>query len=489
MASQSAVTLLTGCVDVVSFSIMSRLLSQSDFGYYAAITAITSIFACFADAGIGSAIIQQKEISEKFLNVAYTVSFFCGLIATTTLFVLSYPLAKFVVDKSMTLPLMLISITLLTNCIASVNISLLHRNLNFMKVGLINLFALVVTTIVAVALAYLGYGYYAILVKSIMASLITLVLSKIYSHSKFKFEWDSQVFKKIIGFSGWLTASGFFRDLALQLDRLMMSNLLSVSALGAYNRPKEFISQISNKIAGIFDTALFPVLAQLQDNKESMKNSYNKSLYLLNLASVIFALIFVFNADLVIRIFFGEEWLSITPVFQLLSLTVIFTFDARLSDCYFRSLGWTKQQFYFRIFEVAIRLVGLLIGFNWSIIGVATSFLVTSIIIVLIKYSYISRKIGVGFYRTCLIILKSWKMCFFAVPLLLIGQIVIPHSFISSILMLFVSIMVVIIPLLFAPKLVGEPYASGEYLMVKKTIIKLKAKVCRSHYYKRGFDQ
>ena len=63
MSSQTLVTLILGIVEIVSFSIMSRLLSQSDFGYYAAISAITIVFTSFSETGIGSAIIQRKEIS------------------------------------------------------------------------------------------------------------------------------------------------------------------------------------------------------------------------------------------------------------------------------------------------------------------------------------------------------------------------------------------------------------------------------------------
>ena len=65
MSSQTLVTIVLGLVEIVSFSIMSRLFTQEDFGYYAAITAITGVFTTFSETGIGSAIVQQKEISSS----------------------------------------------------------------------------------------------------------------------------------------------------------------------------------------------------------------------------------------------------------------------------------------------------------------------------------------------------------------------------------------------------------------------------------------
>ena len=58
VSTQTLITILIGVIEIVSFSIMSRLLTQEDFGYYAAIAAVTAIFTSFADAGIGSAIVQ-----------------------------------------------------------------------------------------------------------------------------------------------------------------------------------------------------------------------------------------------------------------------------------------------------------------------------------------------------------------------------------------------------------------------------------------------
>ena len=53
VSSQTLVTIVLGFVEMVGFSLISRLLSKDDFGYYAAISAISVVFSCFADAGIG----------------------------------------------------------------------------------------------------------------------------------------------------------------------------------------------------------------------------------------------------------------------------------------------------------------------------------------------------------------------------------------------------------------------------------------------------
>lgn len=458
MSSQTMVTVGLGVLEIVSFSIMSRLLSQEDFGYYAAITAITMVFASFSETGIGSAIVQRKEINAKYINNAFTLSFIFGAFISLLLLVLAKPLSVAVADKSMMVPLMLMSVTLLCHCLTSVNNSILHRQLKFFTIGLIHLISLVVTTVVAIILAVKGYGYYAILTKAILSSVLTLLLSWLLAKTRYHFEIDKETVKSIFGFSGWLMASVFFRNLAQQMDRLLMTRLISVDTLGAYNRPKDFIGQISNRIAGIFDSALFPVLSQIQDNYNSMKNAYLRSVYLLNVVSSLLTVTFVFNGELIIRIFFGTEWFNVLAVFQVLSIAVIFSFDARLADCYFRSLGFTKQQFYFRILEVVSKLIGLFVGYRWGMMGIAISVLLTDAIMVTAKHLYIAKRIGIPFGEGMSAMLRSLQGALVMVPLLLILLFIREHTIGWDILIASLTCVLFIICFLILPSLAGREY-------------------------------
>lgn len=463
MSSQTLVTFVLGIVEIASFAIMSRLLSQEDFGYYAAITAVTMVFSSFSETGVGASIIQRKEIDSHYVNNCFTISFIFGAFISLLLVALAYPLACVVADKTMTVPLMLMSITLIGNCLTSVNISIMYRRLEFLQVGVISLISLVITTIVAILLALGGFGYYAILAKAIFTSVLSWLISSVMCKTKFKFEFSNSLFKSIFGFSGWLMASVFFRNLAQQLDKLLMARLLSISSLGAYNRPKEFIGQISSKFGGIFDTALFPVLSQIQDNKESMRRAYLRSMYMLNLASVVLALGFIFNGELIIRIFFGEEWLRILSVFQILSLAVVFNFDARLADCYLRSHGWTKQQFFFRMFEVGTKIIGLLVGYHWGLIGIALSVLSSDLLMVIVKHVYIARRIGVSTTDGVSALVKSWQFSVVCVPLLSLAMWYLPHSMGGCVINAVIFVTLLIVCFLICPSIAGREYKEDFY--------------------------
>lgn len=477
MSSQTVVTIVLALVEIVSFSIMSRLLTKEDFGYYAAITAVTTIFHSFAETGIGAAIVQQKVLTKRYIDNAFTLSLIFACFVALLLVALSGPLARMVLDESMKVPLMLMSITLFCSCLTSVNLSIMHRKLQFFRMGAIHLISHVVTTIVAIVLALKGFGYYSILTKAVLTSVITLLLSYFLCKQHYGIALDKTTFKSIFSFSGWLMASCFFRNFAQQADRLLMGRLLSVTDLGAYNRPKNFIALASDKFTGIFDSALFPVLSGIQDDKKALERAFRKSVYFMNMLSLLISLALVFGSQLIIRIFFGEEWLDLTNVFVILSLVVIFDADARLSDCFFRSLGLTKQQFYFRILELVIKILALIVGARWGILGVAISMLVANVVNVFLKISYVCLKIDVKIMSILGTIFSSWRFSLFLLPIMVVAAFLLPHTWMGNIILCILFAMVTVILFILLPKLCGKYYqeeAYGKIISVVKNKLHFK---------------
>lgn len=467
LSSQTIVTIVLGVVEIASFSIMSRLLTQEDFGYYAAINAITLIFYSFSETGIGSAIVQKKNLNQRFIDNSFTLSLLIGLFISILLLVLARPLARTVADESMAVPLMLTSVTLLLSCLTSVNNSLMQRKLQFIRMGLIRLFSLVITTIICVWLALKGFGYYAILTKAILTSFINYFLSLLLCKTHFGLALDKAVFKEIFSFSGWLMASVLFRNLAHQIDNLMMPRLLSVSALGSYNRPKGFVDQISDKLNGIFDTALFPVLSDIQDNRPALESAFHRSLFLMNVFSLFLTTAVAFNGDLLIRIFFGEQWLDLRPVLIAVAFTLLLNSDGRLADCFLRSLAMTRQQFYFRIFETVFRFIGVIVSYKFGVLGVAISVAITNTITKLVKIVYIGYKINIKPVKVLALLFSSWRYGILIIPVCALAYFFLPKTWGGDIGMAFLYMILIIMIFMFLPKLVGKQYEEEVYIKIK----------------------
>lgn len=478
ISSQTLVTIILGLVEVVTFSIMSRLLSKEDFGYYAAISAIVVVFASFAETGIGAAIIQRKQIDTNYINNAFTLSLIFGATVMSILIFSSSLISNIIADNNIRFPLILMSITLLLNCLISVNVSIMYRKLQFLKVGFIHLFSLVLTSIVAIILAIKGFGFYAILVKAILTSVSTYILSLVFCRTRFSFSLNKNTVKSIFRFSGWLMASVVFRNFAQQVDRLMMPNLLSVTTLGAYNRPKDFVNQISGKINSIFDIVLFPVLSSIQDDKTRLSSAFRRSFHFLNILSTLLSLAFILNSELIIRVFFGEEWIYLRSVLCVFAVSVIFNVDGRLADCYLRSLALTRKQFYFRIIETFAKIVCVLIGYHWDMIGIAIAIVFADATMKMIKVTYVAIYIDTGSRYIFVDFVKSLKFLLVFLPINILAVWLCPHSWQGNLLILGVFVLSIIIVFGMLPMLVGRRYHDEVWLKIMNI---LRSKITSVH--------
>lgn len=469
MSSQTIVTIMLGVVEMIAFSIMSRVLTKEDFGYFAALTAITTVFSSLTHTGIGAAIIQTKELKQSYANSAFTINLMVGLFVSIIMLVLSGPLADLLLGSDMQRPMQLMSITLLCSCLTSPAGAIMSRRLEFLKKGILALISLVISTTVAVLLAIKGFSYYAIISKHVLGSIITLVLYQIAAHAKFRLSFNLQDFKTIFKFSGWLMASTIVSELAHQVEQLLMPRLISVSALGSYSRPKGFINQITAKFNGIFDTAMFPVLSSIQDEKRRVAAAFNRSFYYMNIFSMFLSLAFMFNSELLIRIFFGEQWMDLKVIMMIVSVNVLASAVGRLADINLRSLAMTKQQFVFRVIELITSTSAVIIGFRWGIMGVACVTTTINLILKFVKVCYVGHKVDIPFKETIRTLASSWRFTLFLIPPMVVVSLLTSGWVGDIIVAVAFTVLCTLIFLVF-PKCVGIRYQEDAYKQIMSFI-------------------
>ena len=79
----------------ISTVVLARLLTPTDFGLVAMVTAVTAIAAGFADLGLTEATIQRKEISHNQVSTLFWINVAIGLLLTLLTSAMAPVLAKF----------------------------------------------------------------------------------------------------------------------------------------------------------------------------------------------------------------------------------------------------------------------------------------------------------------------------------------------------------------------------------------------------------
>lgn len=470
MSIQTLVTIIMGVLEVIVFATMSRLLTKTDFGYMATIMAIISVFSSISEAGLGSSIIQKKDDSERHVSTAFSLSILIGSLFSILLFFLSPWLANLIADYHIARPLRIISILLLLNSMQSVGNSLLTRQMRFKRLGIINIINYILSSTIGVILAYRGFGVYSIVYSQILYAFLQILFVYAFCVKIPKFAIYKRETKEVLSFGGWLSMSVVLNNLNSQIDKFVMPRLLGVNALGAYNRPSGFITTISNKFNSIFDSVLFPILSKLQSDFKRLRSVYLRSLSLLNLFSVILSSTLFFNAKLIIVIFFGVQWIDLVPVVRILSLVVLLSADNRLVDCFFRSLGLVRLQFFLRVGSLVLSTLFIVGGAYYGILGVATGYVLSQVCIILTKICILNHKMLCPVSDLIKTISRSWIVMLPIVVLSIIFFAILGESLVMSFIFAIFFAVSLLIMLLCFPQWVGGEYYEFIYPQMKRFV-------------------
>lgn len=471
-SSQTIVTLVTGIIEIAVFSIMSRILTKKDFGYYAVLTSIIVIFQSISEAGIGSSVIQKKKANRDYINTAFTISIIFGIIFTIILILSAKPISTFIIDESLKIPLIILSSTIIPYSINSVTRAIMMRELKFMQFGMINLISYTIGSFIGIIYALNEGGYYSLIVSNISTVTILLGLSFYFSHYKPSLKINASEIKSIISYGGWLTLSRIIFTIYRQIDKFTLAKWTTVDSLGNFYRTRGFIDSVSTKLSGIFDITLFPILSDIQDMEKSIKSAFKKSFVLGGIAFTSLFLLFFFNAELIISIFLGNKWLDQSTVFRILSISMLFSIYMRLADSFIRSLAYVQFFFYTSILSCFLLIISIYIGINWGIEGVALAVVITNFLVFIIELIFITKKIGISLYKTLLEIFKALK---FSIPLVLEGIIFLKYfnnSILSQIIFAIIFLLSFFIVFLFFPNLVGKIYKENIYPLFIKYLPK-----------------
>lgn len=468
LSSQTIITITMGMLGIAYFSIMSRLLTQEDFGYFAIITAITSIFASLTEAGLGAAVIQCKDANTAYVHTALSLSIILGIIMGGCLFCASSFFSDMML-KSDTLiwGYRIMSFSLILYSINSVGRATIMKKLKFLQYGIYSILAYGLSCIIGILMAYYGYGYYSTIAAMFSHQLFLSFFLFGSNVSLIGFCIDCRYVKRILSYGGWLTGSVIVRNISHQIDKLITTSWIPVSMLGAYNRPAGFISEITGHLNGIFDTILFPILSGINDDYQKINSAYEKTVSLITIFSVFMTGIFVLGAEAIINIFLGKKWVYLTGIFQIISLSIIFLCYGRLADCFFRSLGIVKSFFYTRCCVFVCTCLCVYLGCQYGIRGLAIGLVFSRFADTFIKIIFLHRHIKLpwfSFYETLL------KGCFIPFALLVMCYVIMLNLTYGCVISTTLFVVCIVCVGTCCPKWLGDIYYNDIYVPINNKL-------------------
>src|SRR5437879_218191 len=164
-------------IQSISTVVLARLLTPADFGLVAMVTAVSELATPFGDLGLSQATIQRKEISHAQVSTLFWINVAIGLVLMLVMAALGPVLARFYGEPRLKDITALMSLTFLLAGVRAQPEALLKRQMRFSSLAIRNVASLALSVSVAIAIAWRGAGYWAIVTIPLTAQFTQMLLS------------------------------------------------------------------------------------------------------------------------------------------------------------------------------------------------------------------------------------------------------------------------------------------------------------------------
>ena len=385
--------------------ILVGILSPDDFGLMAMSMVVIGFLDIFKDLGTSSAIIKSENPSNELKCSLFWVNVIIGLLIFSIIYFSSPLIAEFFNSGRVKSVLQFLSLSFPVAGFSVQQKALFEKEMSFQILSLIELFSSAIGFLVAIFLAFNGFGVWSLVWQVLTNAFLSTVLIWMFSNWKPEFIFKISEVRKITSYSSNLVGFNLINYFARNGDYFLIGKFLGDYALGHYYLAYRIMLYPLRNITIVISRVIFPAFSKIQHENSKLRDAY------VSVTNSIAIITFPMMAGLAIvsfkitEAFFGENWdtfLVAKIIIILAPVGAIQSIVHTVGNIY-QVKGKTDWMFRWGLFASTITVIGFIIGLNWGITGVAISYLATNLLMILpvfiIPFKLINLSI-VKFFRS-----------------------------------------------------------------------------------------
>ena len=386
-------------IGFVTSIVLARLLMPEEFGLIAMLTIFMGVGQTLINSGLTQSLIR----TEKPDDLDFSTIFFFNLVVSILVYILisiSAPLiADFYNQPKLTDIIRIYCIVFIINAFAAVQKTKLTKVLDFKTQMIVLTPSLVISGIVGITLAVLGYGVWSLVWSKIAQSSAASI--QFWYRSKWKptSGFSTERFRQHFNFGYKLLISNLINSLYENIYTIIIGKFFASAQVGFYEKANSLQMRPVNIVSGIVNKISYPLLSDIQNDDVRLKSVYKR---IMQMILFIVAPTLIFIAVLgnpIFRFIYTEKWLQAVPYFQILCVTGIF-FPLHVYNIQILKVkGRSDLHLKLGIIKKIVLTIILIISFQYGIYGLIYGAAIFSILAFLINTHYSGKFINYSAWR------------------------------------------------------------------------------------------
>lgn len=306
---------------VGSAAVLARLLTPDAYGLHGMAGVVFGLLYMSRDFGIVVALQQPGDIGARLARLRRLG--WAGGAGLAVLGLLAGWPAAWLFDEPRLHPVLAaMSIGLIFCGGSAPALGLLHRHQRIATIVRSEVIALAFGTMAACLAAWHGLGVWSLVLMGVVGDLVLAALMWWYCPPEPMARRGAAPlpWRQVLGFSANLSGQGFVAYFARHCDQMVVGWSSGAASLGLYGRGAQIASLPMQIGLAPFNSWIVASLARLQDKPADYVAFFKRALNGLLHLSLAAAAVCLVAPHLVVRAFFGAQWMSSVPVLQWLAL-------------------------------------------------------------------------------------------------------------------------------------------------------------------------
>lgn len=369
-----AQTYLTQSIQFAVSIYVARTLTPDEIGIFAVAFVIIILLNGVRDFGTGDYLVQVKEISNQHISSVYTVTFGMGCLVATLVYIASRLAGAYYDNEGVQDVLQLLSFNFIVMPLATVQMALLRRKLEFKTLATVNTVSSVVSAIVTIYLTQCGFSYISMAWGVLASGITNVVLVMIFLGKDYRISFGIANVRNVLEFGALHTGGTMLYDISRTVPDLIIGRVIGLGAVAYYSRAVGLLDLFNRAFMQSVHVIALPHLASKNRSSENLSTIYSNIMVVISGLAWPFYVYIGIVSEQLIYLLFGSQWRNASLLVPYLVIGEIFMAPHILLGAVLIAKGLVSHDAWRQLFIAIFQIIGVAIAVDYGLLYVAIAY-------------------------------------------------------------------------------------------------------------------
>jgi O-antigen/teichoic acid export membrane protein len=372
--------------------ILAWFLTPEEFGLVAMLAVFLALSNVLVDAGLSEALIRKDVVSNRDYDTAFIVNLVLAVLIYGVLYFLAPLIADFYQEEKLIALVRVAAIAVFFNAFSVTQKAALSRGLNFKLQMQVSLPSAIVSGAVAILLAHLSFGVWALVLQLLVQAMMTSLLYWRLDLARPKLNFHWRECKELISFSGYLLLAQIVNIPFKYMYLVVIAKLFSAQTAGLYFFADRIKTLLVEQFVASIQTVTYPALARVQKEPEQLKEGYRQIISIMTFLIFPVLLFLAASMQTIFHLFLPSEWSGAAHYLQIMCLiSLMYPLNA-ININILKVVGRSDLLFYLGVFKKTLAVFIFVFSIKYGVVGVLLGQMLSTFLSY-IPNSYFSKKL------------------------------------------------------------------------------------------------